>query len=310
VTGLPVGASGTSYTFQVKAANALGTGPLSAASNSVVAGDVPAAPTGVTASGGASRSATVSWSAPTSYGYAVSSYTVTETSNHVSPATVAGTSTSTTITGLPLGSTDSWVVTATNALGTGAASAATSPPITPSCQTVNRTFNAADSVSVQYGSVGTITANNNLLAYKLQNLPTTDWDVTGWMKFNFGAGFIPPTALVQSMSVTLTFIGMNQGGSPVLEVLYSSSTSWTRTSNATPAGIPRTAVVSGTFASATSGTTQTYAITPSDHDWSGDFSAGILTLGITSVGTAGYDEYDGSDPPAGQEPVLAITTCE
>jgi hypothetical protein len=93
----------------------------------------PSAPAGVTASAG-NGSATVSWTAPSNGGSPVTSYTVTPYVGGVAqPATtVTGTppATSTVITGLSNGTSYTFTVSATNAIGTGPASAASSP-VTP-----------------------------------------------------------------------------------------------------------------------------------------------------------------------------------
>ena len=88
----------------------------------------PAAPTGVTATAG-NGSATVSWTAPSSNGgSAITSYTVTPFigSTAQTPVTVTGSppATSTTVTGLTNGTSYTFTVSATNAIGTGPASVA------------------------------------------------------------------------------------------------------------------------------------------------------------------------------------------
>jgi hypothetical protein len=132
VTGLT---DGTSYTFTVTATNAVGTGPASAASNAVTptAPTAPAAPTGVTAAGG-NAAATVTWTAPANGGSPITSYTVTpylagvaQTAPQVSGNPPA---TTTIVSGLTNGSAYTFTVTATNAVGTGPASAP-SQPVTP-----------------------------------------------------------------------------------------------------------------------------------------------------------------------------------
>ena len=93
----------------------------------------PAAPGGVTATAG-NQSATVTWSAPANGGSPITSYTVTPYQAGVAqPATqVSGSPPATTakVTGLTNGTAYTFTVSATNAVGTGPASAA-SQPVTP-----------------------------------------------------------------------------------------------------------------------------------------------------------------------------------
>jgi titin len=133
VTGLT---NGTAYKFTVTATNAVGTGPASAASNSVtpVAPAAPAAPTGVTAIAG-NGSATVSWTASADGGSPITSYTVTPYigTNAQTPTTVTGTppAATATVTGLTNGTAYTFSVTATNGVGSSPASSA-SNAVTPS----------------------------------------------------------------------------------------------------------------------------------------------------------------------------------
>ncbi|MCU1391669.1 MAG: putative thermolysin family peptidase [Ilumatobacteraceae bacterium] len=122
ITGLT---NGTSYTFKVTAA---GSGPsaFSTASNAVTPRAQPAAPTAVTATAGpGAAQAFVSWTAPASNGSAITGYTVTPYIGGVAqPTFPVGPATFYLASGLPNGTTYTFKVTATNAVGPGPASAA------------------------------------------------------------------------------------------------------------------------------------------------------------------------------------------
>jgi hypothetical protein len=124
ITGLT---NGTAYTFTVKATNAVGTSTASAASSSVTpAATIPEAPTIGTATAG-NTSATVSFTASAmNGGSAVTGYTVTSRPGAVS---VKGTASPLTVTGLTNGTAYTFTVTATNAIGTSAASVASNSAI-------------------------------------------------------------------------------------------------------------------------------------------------------------------------------------
>jgi hypothetical protein len=128
--------NGVTYTFTVTATNAVGTSPASAASNAVTptAPTVPGAPTGVTATVG-NAAATVTWTAPGNGGSAITSYTVTPYLAGVAQSTTSVTgsppATKVTVSGLTNGSSYTFTVTATNAIGKGNPSSA-SNAVTPS----------------------------------------------------------------------------------------------------------------------------------------------------------------------------------
>ncbi|SES50103.1 Fibronectin type III domain-containing protein, partial [Pedococcus cremeus] len=159
--------NGTAYTFKVTATNVVGTGPQSAASNTVTPSSgatAPGAPTNVTAAGG-DGSATVSWTAPSDGGSAITSYTVTpyagSTALASTPVTGNPPATTAVVSGLTNGTSYTFKVSATNAVGTGAQSAA-SNAVTPSAtgcsgctiwsaSATPGTASAADSSAVELG---------------------------------------------------------------------------------------------------------------------------------------------------------------
>src|SRR5690606_4941747 len=132
--------NGATYTFPVTATNAAGTGPASAPSNPAtpqasiipVVPDVPGAPSGITAIGGDGQ-ATVSFTAPADDGGSpITGYTVMD---NFGDFTVTGPASPLQVTGLSNGVAYTFTVMATNAAGTGPASAP-SNPVTPQASIV------------------------------------------------------------------------------------------------------------------------------------------------------------------------------
>ena len=119
--------NGTSYTFQVRATNGVGTGSPSAASNSVTPAAVPEKPTGVVATGG-KATATVSWTAPADNGSAITAYAVSSTPPSAGCTTTGALTCD--VSGLTNGTSYTFTVRATNASGPSLSSIA-SNPVTP-----------------------------------------------------------------------------------------------------------------------------------------------------------------------------------
>ncbi|HEY2479044.1 MAG TPA: DUF4082 domain-containing protein [Solirubrobacterales bacterium] len=166
ITGTPLGTStnfsgltpGTAYSFTVKATNEAGTSSESSPSNTVTVqgGSVPSAPTTVTASP-RNGSAVVSWGPPNEdggtpiTGYKVTPYLGSEA---LASTSVGGEVNSTTIGSLTNGTSYTFRVSASNANGAGAESAASAaifPRVTLFEQTAPTTAEATDAASVMLG---------------------------------------------------------------------------------------------------------------------------------------------------------------
>jgi uncharacterized repeat protein (TIGR03803 family) len=126
VTGLT---NGKTYTFTVRATNGIGDGPWSKHSNRVKPATIPGTPTIGTAKAGNAQ-ATVYFKAPASNGGSrITSYTVTPSEGQA----VSGTRSPITVKNLTNNKAYTFTVTATNVIGPGPASSASSPvtPVAP-----------------------------------------------------------------------------------------------------------------------------------------------------------------------------------
>jgi hypothetical protein len=126
--------NGTSYTFTVKATNAVGEGAASPASDPVTPSGLPGAP-GLPVAVAGNASVTLTWAPAGANGSAVTQYTVTASPGGAT-VSVGGTLTGGTFGGLTNGTTYTFTVRATNGAGTGPASAA-SLPVTPAAPPVD-----------------------------------------------------------------------------------------------------------------------------------------------------------------------------
>ena len=219
--------NGTAYTFTVSATNANGTGPASSPSNSVTpntAATIPGAPTGVSAIAG-NASATVSWTAPSNGGSVITSYTVTPyigaTAQTTKTVTGSPPATSTTVTGLTNGTTYTFTVSATNAIGPGPASAQ-SNSVTPNTPpTVSSVTPAAGATGVSVSVAPTATFSQAVVpstaSFTVQD--SSGNQVGGTVAFSSGntvATFTPTNPLAASSTYTATVSGaQNTSGVPM-----------------------------------------------------------------------------------------------
>ena len=148
VTGLT---NGTIYSFTVTATSAVGASDTSLSSSTVTPATTPDTPTNVVATAG-NASAAVSWTAPTSNGGSdLTGYTVTASPGK---ATCTTTDTSCTVTGLTNGTSYTFVVKATNVIGSSVSvpSASITPVTTPDAPTSLKTTDGDSSVTVSWGT--------------------------------------------------------------------------------------------------------------------------------------------------------------
>ena len=150
----------------------------------------PNAPAGVTATGG-NGSASVLWSAPADGGSPITSYSVTPYVGSVAltPTVVSGNppATGATVTGLTNGTTYTFAVTATNAVGTGPASVP-SAPVTPSATVVpgfvqQASGHASGVTRLSVTPSSAVTAGNRMVV-----------EVAAWGASNPGIGSVSDSA--------------------------------------------------------------------------------------------------------------------
>jgi hypothetical protein len=190
VTGLT---NGTPYTFTVTATNAVGTSAASTASTAVTPATVPGAPTAAVATRG-NVSASVAFTAPASTGgSAITGYTVTSSPGSF---TATGASSPLNVTGLTNGTSYTFTVTATNAVGTGAASTA-STAVTPA------TIPGAP-------TIGTITPTDGTLSIAFTAGTTGGSAITNYKYSTNGGGLFTACSPPQTNS-PIVITGLSNG---------------------------------------------------------------------------------------------------
>jgi len=170
VTGLT---ANTTYTFRVAACNTSGCSATAGPSNTVTPGQpvAPTAPTNVDARA-ASSSARVTWDVPSGDGDSpIIGYTITPFvgATAQTPVNVGPSSTATTVTGLTNGTTHTFIVKATNGVGTSPASApsgAVTPRLTIFDFATPVVVDAGDTNSVNLGVKFTADASGSIMGIR------------------------------------------------------------------------------------------------------------------------------------------------
>jgi Fibronectin type III domain len=205
-------AVGTPYTFTVTATNAVGDSAPSAPSNTVVPATLPTAPTGVTAHAGDGMAVIYAWNAPLSDGgLPITGYTVTSTPGNKTCTTTR--TISCTITGLSNGTSYTFAVTATNAVGTSPPSAP-SAAVTPGSVTIASVAfggtRATPTITVSgsgFGSADAVLGTANVASQTQSCAPATGDDYGHNFYINDGtagwvAGLGPPALAAVGVSIS------------------------------------------------------------------------------------------------------------
>jgi len=219
--------NGTPYTFTVTATNAIGTSVASAASSLVTPLGAPSSPT-ITGVASGNAQATVSFTAPSSNGgSAITSYTATSSPGGFTGTVTQSGSGSITVSGLTNGTGYTFTVTATNAIGTSVASAASSlvtPLGSPSSPTITGVVSGNAQVAVSF----TAPSSNGGSAITSYTATSSPGGLTGTVSQS-GSGSITVTGLTNGTGYTFTVTATNAIGTSVASAASASVTPGTYT---------------------------------------------------------------------------------
>ena len=205
--------NGTTYTFSIVATNARGSS-TALTTDVALAAQAPLRPTGVTASvTAAAGQAVVSWTAPShNGGSAITSYTVTSSSDSNNPSGISvsitdlsgsNVVTTGTVTGLINGTSYTFTVSATNIVGTGSASTASSaviPYTVPDAPTSVSSSSTNASATITWAAP-TFTGGRAITGYTITSDQSTTPVTTTALTYTF-TGLTNGTAYVFSVVAT------------------------------------------------------------------------------------------------------------
>ncbi|WP_138753964.1 fibronectin type III domain-containing protein [Paenibacillus sinopodophylli] len=228
--------NGTAYTFTVVATNATGDSPASSPSEEVTPATVPGKVTGIEATA-LDGQAEVRFTEPASNGRPISGYTVTAWTGGAAAKTATGTSSPITVTGLENGTTYTFTVIATNAIGDSLASDATEA-VTPATVPSKVTGVTATGGNGQSEIRFTEPASNGR--------PISDYTVTAWTG-GTAVKSVPGT------TSPITVTGLENGTAYTFTVIATNTIGDSLASDATEAVTPATVPSKVTGVAATAG---------------------------------------------------------
>jgi len=162
---------------------------------------------------------------------------------------------------------------------------------------------ADESVSVSYPN-NQVWNDNRVRAYTSGSL-----DVVGWMSFDL-------SNLASSDTITAATLHLHEewgsvSGTPYMEVVESTASSWTRAGVAGASSLPRGAAVSAQFTSFSIGSWNSFPLDVSLWDWTADIASGGASLGIDNTNSAyTYVYFHGPDVAAmTPELELVVDSC-
>ena len=299
-------ANGTTYTFTVRATNSAGPGPESAQSSAVTpsAPTAPGAPSGVTATAGDGQ-ATVRWSAPANGGSPITAYTVTPYVGGVAQPglarTVTGSPPATTapVPGLTNGTTYTFTVKATNAIGVGAESAQ-SNPVVPSAPTApgipaNVTATAGNQ-QVVVGWTAPATGGS----------PLTSYTVTPYVN-GTAQIFLVQTVTGSPPATTATVTGLTNGTTYTFTVTATNAIGTGPESNQSNAATPATVPTAPTAVTPTAGNAQASVSWVAPSDGGSALTSYTVTPYVNGVAQTGLAKTVTGSPPTTTATVTGLT---